>query len=443
VLTTFGGLPLSLAVPALLLLSVYMGIYIGLFSYGFFLLLNRGPLLLYLFAVPAAWVGLDWFRSWIISGFPWMDLGYGFWSVPALLQVADLFGHYGYTFLIVLVNGVILTFLLSRFTAKERAAGVVVTVMIIVAGFLYSRDRWFDILRAIDDAPTSVIGIVQGNVEQGLKWSPEKRVLTVDTYVNLSRQLVEKSEPSLIVWPETALPFYPQGNELLTPVLDFVAGSKTPLLTGAPWYEVIDWDRRVVNYFNSALLISESGEIGGKYYKSHLVPYGEYVPLKKYMPFLAPLVEAAGDFTPGRIEKPITSRKIKAGVLICYESIFEKIGRAWVINDANVFINLTNDAWYGKSSAPYQSWAMTIFRSVEARRSLVRSANTGISGVVDPLGRVRSQSPLFESWTDAAEVPLLTEQTIFVRGGFLFGPICAGIGIGSCFWARRRMDTGA
>jgi len=442
VLTTFGGLPLVLAVPALLLLLLYMGTYIGLFSCGFFFLLNRGSFWLYLLVVPACWVGLDWIRSWFISGFPWMDLGYGFWSIPAFLQVADLFGHYGYTFLIVFINGVVLTFFIPRFSGLQRANGVVFVLIIIAAGALYSKARWLDIQRAIADAPRAFIGIAQGNIEQGMKWSPEKRALTVDTYVNLSRKLVETSAPALIVWPETALPFYPPGDGLLSPVLSFVQRSKTPVLTGAPWYEVIDWDTRLVHYFNSALLLSEAGELGGMYYKSHLVPYGEYVPFKKYMPFIAPLVEAAGDFTPGRIEKPIIIGKIKAGVLICYESIFETIGRAWVKKDANVLINLTNDAWYGKSSAPYQSWAMTIFRSVETRRGLVRSANTGISGVVDPLGRIMTKSALFESWTGAAEIPLLEEQSLFVRGGFLFGPLCAFVSIISFFFARRRIDGG-
>ena len=160
------------------------------------------------------------------------------------------------------------------------------------------------------------------------------------------------------------------------------------------------------------------------YYKSHLVPYGEYVPLQKYLTFLAPLVEAAGNFSRGRIEQPLQAGNIDAGVLICFESIFPELGRAWIEAGANLLVNLTNDAWYGKSSAPHQSWAMTVYRSVETRRSLVRSANTGISGFIDPLGRIAGDSALFVEWADAEEVPLLTGTTFFVRQGYLFAPIC-------------------
>ncbi|MBE0582200.1 MAG: apolipoprotein N-acyltransferase, partial [Desulfofustis sp.] len=128
-------------------------------------------------------------------------------------------------------------------------------------------------------------------------------------------------------------------------------------------------------------------------------------------------------FTPGRIERPLASGRIKAGVLICFESIFGGLGRKWVESGANLLVNVTNDAWYGRSSAPYQSWAMTVFRSVETRRSLVRSANTGISGMVDPLGRILRQSDLFVSWSVTAPLPLLEERSRFVRGGHLFAPL--------------------
>jgi apolipoprotein N-acyltransferase len=198
------------------------------------------------------------------------------------------------------------------------------------------------------------------------------------------------------------------------------------LLTGAPWYEVFEErGSRLIYYYNSALLLQPGERAEAKYFKSHLVPFGEYVPLRRYLPFIEPLVEAAGHFTPGRIEEPLVTGSIRAGVLICFESIFGDLGRRWVASGANVLVNVTNDAWYGRSSAPYQSWAMTVFRSVETRRSLVRSANTGISGIVDPLGRVVRQSDLFVPWSVAAPVALLEERSPFVRGGYLFAPFCA------------------
>jgi apolipoprotein N-acyltransferase len=441
VLSTFGGLPWILSALSLLLLAFYMSIYLGLFSCCFYLLDRKAGFWLWLPAVPCIWVGLDWVRSWFISGFPWMDFGYGLWSVPGALQTADLFGHHFLTFMIVLINLVLYLFICRRFSMVQRMSSAAVVLILLSCGLLYSKTRWTEILDLIDDAAVAEVGIVQGNIEQGKKWSPEERVKTVDSYLRLSEPLLVEKSPDLIVWPETALPFYPRGNDLIKPVKAFLTGSGTTLLTGAPWYEIIDWDKRQFEYFNGAFMLSETGEPGGHYFKSHLVPYGEYVPLKKYMPFLAPLVEAAGDFTPGVVGSPLEAGRVKAGVLICYESIFPDIGRRWVENGANVLVNLTNDAWYGKSSAPYQSWAMTVLRSVETRRSLVRSANTGISGVIDPLGRIKSESELFVAWADTIEIPLMTQRSAFVAGGFLFGPICAAAGMLICIfvmWMDRQ-----
>ncbi len=218
--------------------------------------------------------------------------------------------------------------------------------------------------------------------------------------------------------------------------------TKLYLLTGAPWYEVEqDQKQRLIRYYNSALLMGPDGIVSGLYFKSHLVPYGEYVPLSNYLFFLSPLVEAVGSFTPGRIEDPLVAGDIRAGVLICFESIFAGISRSWVNNGANVLINLTNDAWYGKSSAPYQSWAMTVYRAVETRRSVVRSANTGISGLIDPLGRVQSESEIFSRWSKTVDVPLMEGRTLFVQWGYLFAPICLAlalfIGLAAMMRSRR------
>jgi len=430
VLIQFGGLPYYLAVPALLLLVFYMSLYLAVFSAGFFLMQREGRFFFFLIGVPSAWVGLDWLRSWLFSGFPWLDIGYGFWSLPGLLQAADLFGHYGFTFVIVLVNCLIHVFVASEFSVLQRYRGVLAVLVLAALVGGYSLSRWKAIDKVVAQSPSAMIGIVQGNIEQGLKWSPAQRQRTVQNYIKLSELLLAKQSPTLVLWPETALPFYPRNNPLLFPIADFVQKRKINLLTGAPWYELEqDQNQRLINYFNGALLMGPDGTFHGSYFKSHLVPYGEYVPLNRYLPFLSPLVEAAGNFTPGSVEQPLVAGDIKAGVLICFESIFASIPRAWVDSGANVLVNLTNDAWYGKSSAPYQSWAMTVYRAVETRRSVVRSANTGISGLIDPLGRIRSESELFVTWSEAFEVPLLEERTIFVQWGYLFAPVCLGLAV--------------
>jgi apolipoprotein N-acyltransferase len=273
------------------------------------------------------------------------------------------------------------------------------------------------------------VGVVQGNVDQSVKWSPSQQQKTVETYLSQTKSLFVVGRPSFVVWPETALPFYPPSNTHMQPLKELVATNDFALLTGAPWYEIIDREARKVNFFNSALLLQPDGQFGGKYYKIHLVPFGEYIPLKEFLPFLAPLVEAVGDFSFGKIEQPLSWQEAKVGVLICFESVFPELSRKWVVAGANILVNLTNDAWYGKSSAPHQSLAMSVLRAVETRRSLVRSANTGISAFVTPAGTIARQSELFVPWAAATEVVLLEQLTIWARYGYLFAPLCLAIGI--------------
>jgi apolipoprotein N-acyltransferase len=214
-------------------------------------------------------------------------------------------------------------------------------------------------------------------------------------------------------------------NPLIGEVQRFAKEKNVTLLVGSPWFEEVGTPQPDVQFFNSAFLVTPTGELTNRYFKSHLVPFGEYVPLRQLLPFLAPLVEAVGDFTAGTVTEPLSSGIIKAGVLICFESIFPDIARKWVNAGANVLVNLTNDAWYGRSSAPSQSMAMTVFRAVETRRSLVRAANTGISGLIDPLGRIRYSSDIFIPWAESSEVDLLETVSFYCRYGYLFAPLCA------------------
>ncbi len=444
----FGGLPLYIAVPSLLLLSLYLGLYLGLFMVLARLILIALPPLLALFCLPALWVGLDWLRSLVGGGFPWLDLGYYLAAAPGLLQVADLAGHPGLTYLIVLVNTGLTMQLTGTVNPRQRLLLAVPVLTILVAASLYSRKRWQDLDVTIKDPLQSRmwIGVVQGNIDQDLKWSPENRQATVSTYLKETESLFSEQRPELVVWPETALPFFPPTYPGLGALQGMAAQYDFALLTGAPWYEVVDEASRDYRYFNSAVLMEPDGRFTGRYDKSHLVPFGEYVPLKKYLPFIAPLVETVGDFTPGQVANPPTWRNVSAGVLICYESIFCDIARAWVRAGANVLVNLTNDAWYGDSSAPHHSWAMSILRAVETRRSLVRAANTGISGFVDPLGRVRQASPIFVATALVDEVLLLDDETFFVRWGYLFAPLCLALGAVAAilaFFRRRRLVGGS
>ena len=400
VLGKYGGLAWFISVPALLLLALYMSLYFALFALLARYILQVFPAALSLWMLPALWVGIDWLREVLLTGFPWMDLGYALYEVPHLIQIADLVGHHGVTFLVVFLN----TWLMLILSKKHSVPGsllILVPAVCLIGGVgMYSKNRFEEVQQTMSgtDASRITVGIVQGNVDQGVKWSPSQQQDTVDNYLSQTKSLFISGRPSLVVWPETALPFYPISNDHMQPLKELVATNDFALLTGAPWYEIIDREARKVDFFNSALLLQPDGLFGGKYYKTHLVPFGEYIPLKKFLPFLAPLVEAVGDFSFGTIEQPLIWREVRAGILICFESVFPELSRKWVLAGANVLVNLTNDAWYGKSSAPYHSLAMSVLRAVETRRSLIRSANTGISAFVTPAGTIAKQSDLFVPW---------------------------------------------
>ncbi len=429
VLGRYGGLSWYFSVPALLLLALYMSVFVVVFSLLTRLLMRCASPLLALWTIPCLWVGFDWVRSFLFSGFPWMDVGYALWKFPSFIQVADLVGHHGITFLLILVNSLVALFVggkLKGWSRMQLALPVVVLISVVGA---YSATRWNQEKLFVSHSPVVKIGVVQGNIDQSRKWLVEEQRQTVMKYLGQTDFLSQESLLDLVVWPETALPFYPSRNSLMVPLQSFVNKSGVPLLTGAPWYEIVDREKRDIRFYNSAILLLPDGSYGGRYYKSHLVPYGEYVPLKKVLFFMAPLVEAVGDFSAGIVGEPLTYGAIRGGVLICFESIFPDISRQWVNNGANVLINLTNDAWYGESSAPYQSFAMTVFRSIETRRSLVRAANTGISGFVDPLGRVQKSSQIFVPWAASADVVLMGKVTFAVRYGYFFAPLCFFLGM--------------
>lgn len=439
VLGRYGRLPPALSLPAMLLLAVYMALYTALFAAGLSWILagsrqaGRKPYLA-LFAAPLLWVGLEWLRSFLFSGFPWMDLGYGLYSAPFLLQSADLGGHYLLSFLLVMGNALIFLLLdslqrgsLSRPSRRESLA-ITAGVLVLAAAAGYSAVRTNQLEMTLSSAPTMRVAVVQGNISQDEKWTPYLKETTLEKYRKLTAQAVEEKEVTLVVWPETALPFFPGNDPLFEKVTGWAAEKQVWLLTGAPYFVLSsDLDRpfdKAVTYFNSALLIDPAGTVKGRYDKQHLVPFGEYVPLRKFLFFLEPLVESVGNFASGASGQPLSLGTVKAGVLICYESIFPELARKEVAGGADFLVNMTNDAWYGRSSAPYQSFAMSVLRTVETRRSLVRAANTGISGFVDPVGRILAQTPIFEPRSLSAGIPLLATKTLYSRGGYLFAPLC-------------------
>ena len=305
-----------------------------------------------------------------------------------------------------------------------------------VVGAVWCYGAWrIDTLEnRISRAPHKRIAIVQGNIDQTKKWDPAYQISTIEKYLKLSKS-EQANRPDLMVWPETAMPFYFVKHIPLTKmVLQGIQSNATDTLIGSPAYTQ---EGQRVQYYNRAFLVRSDGVVSDSYDKAHLVPFGEYVPLKQWLPFLGKMVEHVGDFSTGSVGDTLDWGEHKIGALICYELIFPFLSRAAVQKGAGLLINITNDAWYGKTSAPYQHFSMAVFRTVETRRALVRSANTGISGFIDPIGRVVSKTALFEDAVIGEDVPLMSEQTPYVRFGDMFAVACIITAMIIMLWVKQ------
>ncbi|PIE58937.1 MAG: apolipoprotein N-acyltransferase [Desulfobulbus propionicus] len=432
VLGQYGGLPVWVAIPALMLLAFYMSLYSGLFCFLLSRIAGRSwnqerSIASLVWAAPVLWVGLDYLRGVFLTGFPWLDLGYGLYSQPQLIQAADLGGHHLVTFALVQANSFFLAIVdrqrrAVRWNIRQERRLLLLACAFLIFIFGYSLLRYEVVGLQALQALQAKVAVVQGNVDQAVKWSADRKRRTVGHYIALSESVLAEKDTELIVWPETALPFSLQNDPLAEHVGRFVRRNRVWLLTGAPMFTVVAPGK--TQFFNAAVLLDSSARIAGTYFKQHLVPFGEYVPLKKFLPFLAPLVEHVGDFTAGDSVEPLIMGTLRPGILICYESIFPDIAGKTVARGANLLVNITNDAWYGRSSAPYQSLAMAVFRAVETKRSLVRAANTGVSGFVDPVGNVWEETPIFTEHAMSMYVPVWGKSTVCTRFGHVFGAVC-------------------
>jgi apolipoprotein N-acyltransferase len=427
-LKTYGPFSIFLSIAILFMLCAYLALYLALFSVIFLWL--SASIFTCFFLSPVIWVSLEYLRSFLFTGFPWELLGYSQFSALHIIQISDILGVAGVSFLIVFSNTTL--FLWFLFIAKRRWQGQNISrhhIQLITVAFViifamvwgYGTRQIHSIQEAIARSPEKRIAVVQGNIDQTLKWDSNHQRSTVHKYLSLSRTQ-QTENPDLIVWPETAMPFYLFHNVPLTNMVTRgIQEAGVDFIVSSPFYLQRD-DR--IRYLNRAFLILPDGTVPDTYDKAHLVPFGEYVPLKRWLPFLGKMVEQVGDFSAGKIGDTLHWQKHEIGMLICYELIFPYLSRAAVRNGADILINITNDAWYGDSSAPYQHFSMAVFRAIENRRSLVRSANTGISGFIDPLGRVTAETPIFKEACVTMEVPLLNISTLYTRWGDVIAVGC-------------------
>jgi apolipoprotein N-acyltransferase len=294
----------------------------------------------------------------------------------------------------------------------------------VVVGYGYYR------LNAPESAGSIRIAVVQGNIEQDKKWDPSYQGEVIATYKRLTLKSLEQ-RPDLVVWPETATPFYFSGNgdnkKWTDDLRQFVRTMNTPLLFGSATYEVKPG--RVIDLRNSAFLLDRDGATSAVYHKMHLVPYGEYIPMKKVLFFVEKLVQAIGDFQTGTEYtvmkvRPPGVNAVGLSTVICYEIIFPDLVRRFVNNGATVMTTITNDAWFGRTGAPYQHFSMAVLRAVENHVPIARAANTGISGFIDGNGRILETTSIFTEANLTRTLTPLTTKTFYTRYGDIFAWLC-------------------
>ncbi|MBI5644424.1 MAG: apolipoprotein N-acyltransferase [Deltaproteobacteria bacterium] len=408
----YGGVPIWISIVVMLTLVLYLSVFPAVF--GLVYKLTNFSKLLKIIAVPLIWVALEYLRGHLFTGLPWVLTGYSQAHYLPVIQIADTTGVWGVSFIVLAVNTAVLenaVFLLKRKGRLPLGESLVALALLVsVTSYGVMRIRQTDSELPYWNGIRAAV--TQGSIDQSIKWDVKYQDATLNIYKDLSLK-AGRLGARLIIWPEAAIPFYFEPDKIKKGMVgDAAKETGSFILTGSPSYNYNLTANRI-DYFNSAFLLSPAGEPVGKYDKIHLVPFGEYVPLKRFLPFIKKLTVGVGDFSEGPGPNPIRFEGGGIGTLVCFESIFPEIAAGFVRNGATVLVNLTNDAWFGTTSAPYQHFEMSILRAVENKIFVLRSANTGISGIIDPVGRVRQKTELFKQ-------DLIVDNIGLKKGGLTF-----------------------
>jgi apolipoprotein N-acyltransferase len=343
-------------------------------------------------------------------------------TVLPIAQLASVTGVYGLSFLLALTSAAVAFVVVDERDKGPRRWIVAVVVAGLVAGCAVW-GRWRIAEGSLASSGDTVrVAVVQGNIAQDDKWNPEMRDRIIGRYVSMTRQAVEQGA-TFVIWPESSFPVYFEDDLRSHLVRRLAREAGVTLLVGSDQIERVrpgaapeDADNRL---YNAAYLVKPDGSIGVVYRKMQLVPFGEYVPLRRLLFFVGPIVEAVSSFTPGErpVLLPVGDRFVSTA--ICYEVVYGSLIRRMVRDGSELVTTITNDAWYGWSSAAYQHWDQAAMRAIENGRYLARAANTGVSGFVDPYGRVLQKSKLFEHAVLVDNVRLRQTQTLYTRAGDL------------------------
>ena len=374
--------------------------------------------------LPVLWVLLEWLRGWVLSGFPWLSLGYAMIDSP-LKGWAALFGVYGVTWAAATIAAALNVLLMPAVSMSRRLAAVGAIVFLVAVPALLGHYDW-----TRPAGPPISIAAVQGAVSQDQKWQAKNLDETMSRY---SRLTADAWGARLIVWPEAALPVLANDIEdYLRRLQELGREHGSEFAIG-----LVNYQPETTQYYNGLLVLSDSG--GGWYYKRHLVPFGEYFPVPAFVRSWLRLMSLPySDITPGSEHQPtLSAAGQKLGLTICYEDAFGSRQRK-ILRDATLLINVTNNAWYGDSTAPHQHLQIARMRALEAGRFLVRAANDGITAVIGPHGEIVERLPQFQEAVLRAEVRPMTGLTPYAKFGNYPVVVGAGLLLALAAWRRRR-----
>lgn len=397
----FGGMPFAAAVAATALFCALLALFPALAG-GLQGHLKNTPAALRLMAlIPALWALSEWLRGWILTGFPWLAMGYSQPPTSPLSGFASLLGVYGVSLMTALCAGA-LTLLI---TGNRRSQAVIAITLVLGSGWALKQVEWVE---AVGDPIT--ISLLQGNIEQDIKWRPEQARATLETYSALAAM----SHGKLIIMPETAIPMF------ITDLPPFYLDRLKALgrQRGGDVVFGMPEEDAPGEYFNSAFSLGTSSP--QTYRKSHLVPFGEFLPLRPLLDWILNILHIPlSDFSRGaEVQQPISVAGVKLAVDICYEDVFgEEIIRQ--LPQATMLANLTNDAWFGHSIGPWQHLQIAQMRAMESGRTMVRATNTGVTAIINQRGEVEKQAPIFVTTILEGTAQAFQGSTPFVRFGNL------------------------
>jgi apolipoprotein N-acyltransferase len=435
VVRQYGGLSMPVSTLVMMLLCLAFALFPSLFAWVLAGWVERfGPRALLL--APFAWVATEILRAYTLFRFSWCLLGYSQAATPELIQLAAFGAVYAVSFVIAAVAAALAYAWHERRPLPRRAA-LAGALLLVAAVAGHGR---LVLARPVSAERPLRVGLVQASIRQDEKWDAQHLLENFERHVTLTRVAASRGA-QLVVWPESSVPWSYDDAPQVREAMHGLARD-----TGA--HVVFGNDDREPQpsgpgrVYVGAKLVDPEGRLVLRYHKVRLVPFGEYVPLQPILTLggrvAARLVRGVSDFTPGAEATVGEALGRRLGVSICYEAIFPDYVRQFSAGGAELLLNITNDAWYGTTSAPYQHFAMAVFRAVENGRYLARAANTGISAFVDPRGRVLEKTALFERTALVRDVPGEVSDTFYARHGDVFAWGCLAVAVVLTMAVRRR-----